>query len=128
MEQFRVFNDVARVGVDWRIGDVRFQIPSMSALMVVLLGTVGLVIVASGIGGTVLAVIVAIVGVFVELGIYAGVSRLNSMSRVNDEGRTKVALREVTQVKLLLSTTKDPVYKNFSTPDADGGSSVYKNY
>ncbi|MFT7021404.1 MAG: hypothetical protein ACJA07_000481 [Rhodococcus sp. (in: high G+C Gram-positive bacteria)] len=119
MQKFRVFNHVSRVGVEWRIGDTRFQVPSMSLLMVVFLATIALAALAGRVGGpfmTSLAVIIAITGLVAFALILKTVLQMNHMGR----------LRETTQIRLLFGSARSPVYTNFSTPDQASGP-VYRN-
>lgn len=119
MQKFRVFNHVSRVGVEWRIGDTRFQIPSMTALMVVFLLTITLAALAGNVGGvfmTVVAVTIVITGL-VAFGLI-----LKTVLQMNNMGR----LRETTQIRLLFGSANSPLYTNFSTPDQASGP-VYRN-
>lgn len=119
MQKFRVFNHVSRVGVEWRIGDTRFQIPSMTLLMVVFLATITLAALAGRVGGafmTAIAVIIAITG------LVAFALTLKTVLQMNNMGR----LRETTQIRLLFGSAKSPIYTNFSTPDQASGP-VYRN-
>lgn len=121
MQKFRVFNHVSRVGVEWNIGDTRFQIPSMTLMMTTCLVTVTCTTLAASAGGpflTAVAVFTALLGLVLLAVILKTVLQMNNMGR----------LRESTQLRLLIGSAAVPVYQNFATPDFADGDNEYRNF
>jgi len=124
---FRVYNDIYRVGVGFRIGDTFFGLHTAGFALAVLAGTLfaagGLVKVWPA-----AALVVGVTGAVVLTWLSIAVYRLNAMGRyAAGSDKDQLRLQETTQIKLLWEQTRHPLYRNFLTPDDDGGP-VFRNY
>jgi len=126
METFRVYTGVIRVGVEWRLGELRLQLPSMAVVFGVFIVTA---LVATGVGfiggvwGLTLAVLIVVLGLVLEMVIFVQVYRLAHLT----PSAARITPRETTQIALIWDTAHSPVFTNYDAPDEVDGP-VYRNY
>lgn len=124
LDDFRVYTGVQRVGVDWRLGGIRFQIPSAAVIFgivcVSVLVTAGLL----AIGGAIGAIAAGVVVVF---GLVCLATAIREVSRFNRMyAGLRSTPRETTHFSLIRDIARDPVYTNFTVPDGDDD--LYRNF
>lgn len=124
MENFRVYTGVLRVGVEWRFLGLRFQFPSMIALLVVMM-VFGLSAAGLGALGGPLWISIASLLTFVGLGLILWIVR--TVGRLNGMAAAPARLRESTQAALVYYTARQPIHVNFSAPDDVDNSMAYRN-